>query len=485
MRPGFVISLMPVLLLIALLSVCVAVFHDAMLQGPSQMVLMFATAVVCAFAMLRYRHSWQELEDSMVQGIGRTMPANIILLLVGALCGTWMHSGVIPTMIYYGLDIMSARWLLLTACLVCAVVSVCIGSSWTTIATVGVGLMGIGRTLGIDDALVAGAIISGAYFGDKMSPLSETTNLAASTSGVPLFEHIRNMLHTTVPSMLITLVVFLAIGLCSDFVDGDIAARSAQTMQEQLSATFVISPWLLLLPLLVFYLIYRGISAIVVLFVGTVAAALILPLVQPQLVPSICHDSQASGFLGGFEASMRASFGAVDYGTGNEAVDGLVSTAGMRGMLNTVWLIICSMCFGGAMETSGMLASLTQKLLRVMRNRFASVSAACVSSFFLNCTTGDQCLAIILPAKMYGEAFDHQHLPRKILSRSLEDGGTVTSVLVPWNSCGMMQSSVLGVMTLAYAPFAIFCWLSPLVSMLVSALPEKWHRSKRNVNERF
>lgn len=453
--PSFTISLIPVVVLIGLLSLCVTIYGDEMLSGPSQLVLVIVTALAAALAMIKYHYSWKELEDAMVESISRTMSANFILLMVGALCGTWMHSGIIPTMIYYGLDVISARWLLVTACILCAVVSLCIGSSWTTIATIGVGLIGIGRTLGLDDWWVAGAIISGAYFGDKMSPLSETTNLASSTADVPLFEHIRNMLYTTVPSILITLLFYIGAGWMEGQSVGAEAYQSATEMQQHLQENFLISPWLLLVPLAVFYLIYRGLSATIVLFLGMLMGGLILL------------------FTRSFDFALSCSFGAVNYVTGYEVIDSLTSTRGMAGMLNTIWLILMSMCFGGVMEASGMLTCITRHLLRIMKGRVKSVLTTCLSCIFLNVTTGDQCLAIILPSKMYGEAFRRQQLPKKLLSRTLEDCGTVTSVLIPWNSCGMTQSTVLGVATLAYAPYAFFCWISPLMTLLVAALSKE------------
>lgn len=446
------VALIPVVLMVGLLSYCVTVYGDGMLSGPSQLVLTLSTGVAVALAMLVYHYKWEELEVAMVQGISRTMPANLILLMVGGLCGAWMHSGIIPTMIYYGLEVLSARWLLLTSCVLCALVSLCIGSSWTTIATIGIGLIGVGRTLGMDEAWVAGAIISGAYFGDKMSPMSETTNLASSISDVPLFAHIKNMLYTTVPSVVVTLTVFLIVGLVNEV--GSATDSSAAEMQAHLKETFLISPWLLLVPLGVFYLIYRGLSATMVLFLGIVFGGVI-----------VC-------FTQGFDFALSCTFGEVGYETGYAAVDSLTSTRGMAGMLFTIWLIICSMCFGGVMEKSGMLGCITIKLLKVMKGRISTVFTTALSCIFLNCTTGDQCLAIILPSKMYGPAYRRQQLPGKLLSRTLEDSGTVTSVLIPWNSCGMTQSTVLGVATLTYAPYAIFCWLSPVMTILVAMFAE-------------
>ena len=448
-KPSVVISMIPVVLLVGLLSYCITVFGDGMLSGPSQLVLTLCTGVVVAISMLVYKQSWQSLENAMVVGISRSMSANLILLMVGGLCGTWMHSGIIPTMIYYGLEVISARWLLLTSCVLCALVSLCIGSSWTTIATIGVGLMGIGRTLGLEDGWVAGAIISGAYFGDKMSPLSETTNLASSISDVPLFTHIKNLLHTTVPTLLITLVAFTVVGLTGGG-GTNIDTNAAVEMQHHLNATFPITMWLLLLPLMVFFLIYKGMAATMVLFIGMLLGGII-----------VC-------FTQGFDFAIECAFGEVGYTTGVDTIDSLTSTRGMGGMLYTIWLIICSMSFGGVMERSGMLESITEYLLKVIKGRTSAVATTCMSSLFLNVTTGDQIISIILPSKMYGSAFDRLKLPRKLMSRSLEDGGTVTSVLVPWNSCGMTQSTVLGVATTIYAPYTLFCWISPLMSVIAA-----------------
>ena len=469
-KPSLSISLIPVVLLIVLLSVSIYLFGDNMLTGPSQIVLMFVVGVAAAIAMLVYKKSWSELESSMVESIGHTMPANLILLLVGAVCATWMHSGIIPSMIYYGLEVISPRWFLFTASIICSLVSLCIGSSWTTIATVGVGLMGIGQVLGISDGWIAGAIISGAYFGDKMSPLSETTNLASSIAGVDLFAHIKNMLKTTVPSITITLIIFLVIGLMNG-TGVDVSMESTEEMQRNLAATFNISPWLIFVPLLIFYLIYKGMPAVIVLFIGTVIAGLLIPIAQPQILSAIC--GREDGILLSLEAPMRAAFGDVSYDTGDAKVNDLISTSGMYGMLKTIWLIISSMCFGGVMEASGMLSCITNSLLNLMKGRVSTVTTTCLSSIFLNTTTGDQCLAIILPAKMYGQAYDQQNLERKLLSRTVEDGGTVTSVLIPWNSCGMTQSTMLGVSTFVYAPYCIFCWISPLMTIAASVLVKR------------
>ena len=475
-HPSLLVSLLPIAMLIALLSVSIYMFGDGMLAGPSQVVLILITGVICAIAIVGYKKKWSFLEDFMIGNIGSSMPACLILFMVGAICATWMQSGIIPTMIYYGLNVISARWFLLTACAICSLVSLCIGSSWTTIATVGVGLMGIGHTLGISDGWVAGAIISGAYFGDKISPLSETTNLASSMAGVPLFDHIRNMMKTTVPSISVTMVVFIIVGLLSS-PSAEATMDATQQMQSHLLDTFTISPLLFIVPLGVFYLIYKGLPAIIVLFLGALVAAVMIPFVLPLLVEAV-GGAVKSGFTGGLECVMRVVFGGVSYETGNVGLNDLVSTSGMSGMLSTIWLIICSMCFGGAMEASGMLGTITESLLKMMRGRFKTVATTCLSCLFVNVAAGDQYLAIILPAKMYGEAFGKQNLEKKLLSRTVEDSGTVTSVLIPWNSCGMTQSTVLGVSTLVYAPFAIFCWLSPITTMLFAA----FHSTRKSVS---
>ena len=372
-HPSLLVSLLPIAMLIALLSVSIYMFGDGMLAGPSQVVLILITGVICAIAIVGYKKKWSFLEDFMIGNIGSSMPACLILFMVGAICATWMQSGIIPTMIYYGLNVISARWFLLTACAICSLVSLCIGSSWTTIATVGVGLMGIGHTLGISDGWVAGAIISGAYFGDKISPLSETTNLASSMAGVPLFDHIRNMMKTTVPSISVTMVVFIIVGLLSS-PSAEATMDATQQMQSHLLDTFTISPLLFIVPLGVFYLIYKGLPAIIVLFLGALVAAVMIPFVQPQLVEAIVGAGK-SGFTGGLECVMRVVFGGVSYETGNVGLNDLVSTSGMSGMLSTIWLIICSMCFGGAMAASGMLATITARLLKMMRGRLKSVAA--------------------------------------------------------------------------------------------------------------
>lgn len=474
-RPSLWVSLLPVVLLIVLLSVGVYIFGDSSLEGSSQLILLFVTAVIAAISILGYHKKWSDIEQTIIRVIGNSMGPILVLLMVGMLSGTWMHSGVIPSMIYYGLEIISARWFLLTACLICSIVSICTGSSWITIATVGVGLLGVGKTLGVPEGWIGGAIISGAYFGDKMSPLSETTNLASSTVGVDLFEHIRNMIWTTGPAIIITLLIFLGYGFV---VEPAVSESTTLDMQSNLQEVYHVSPWLLFVPLVIFFLISRGLASVVVLFIGALIGGLLIPIVQPQLFSSICgHD--VSGVWGAVESVMRAAFGRVEYATGYLSLDSLSATSGMAGMLNTIWLILCSMSFGGAMEASGMLQTLTERMLLFMRGRFRTVATTCASCCFLNLTASDQYLAIIIPGKMYQGAYRHQGLEPKLLSRTLEDGATVTSVLIPWNSCGMTQASVLGVATLVYAPYSFFCWLSPIITILSAAITGKKTEKKK------
>lgn len=470
-QPSLAISLIPVVLLIGMLSGSIVIFGDEMLSGPSQIVLVFTTAVIIAISRIGYKTSWEQFENCMITNIANCFPSILILFMMGAICSAWMHSGIIPTMIYYGLEVISVKWFLVTACIISSLVSLCIGSSWTTIATIGVGLMAIGQTLGLHHGWVAGAIISGAYFGDKMSPLSETTNLASTMAGVKLFDHIRNMLRTTVPSIAITLLIFMFAGLLNDN-NAVMQMESVEQTQQELKQVFCISPWLLLVPAGLFYLLKRGVTAVVVLFFGALVAAVIMPIFNPGVVEYIVGH-HLTGFKDCFESSMRVVGCSVSYDTGSSVINELVSTNGMGGLLNTIWLIICSMCFGGAMEASGMLGKITDSLLIMMKGRFATVVTTSASSLFVNLTTGDQSLAIILPAKMYGEAYSKQQLKPSLLSRTVEDSGTVTSVLIPWNSCGMAQSTVLGVATVAYAPYCFFCWISPIMTMIFALLHDK------------
>lgn len=373
-----------------------------------------------------------------------------------------MLSGVVPTLIYYGLEFLSPRWLLVASCLMCALVSVVTGSSWTTVATIGVALIGIGQTMGISSGWMAGAIISGAYFGDKMSPLSDTTVLASSTVGTPLFTHIRYMVYTTLPSMIVALLVFLWVGMGYTSME----ATQVQLVQQALQNTFLISPWLFLIPVLTVLLIVRRQPPLVVLFLAVLMGVVAALLFQGELVGTVGGNGSDALFRGTF----TLVFGSTALDTGVEQLNELVSTSGMAGMLDTIWLILCAMFFGASMTASRMLESLMQGFVRLVKGTASLVGSTVLSGLFLNVVCADQYLSIILSASMFKDMYQQKGYEPRLLSRTCEDSITVTSVLIPWNTCGMTQSSVLGVSTFVYAPYCIFCWMSPLVSFLVACL---------------
>ena len=459
------VSLIPLVVLTLLLYIVIRCFGGDAINGGSQIALLSATSVCVMLAIGIYRCRWSVLEEAIIDNIRASASAILILLLIGAIAGTWMISGVVPTLIYYGLQILHPSFFLVASCLICAVVSLMTGSSWTTIATIGVALMGIGEAMGFPEGWVAGAIISGAYFGDKISLLSDTTVLASSTVGVPIFTHIRYMLYTTVPSMLVALGVFTAAGLMLRH------GADSQTglYAEALRATFRISPWLLLVPLATGLLIVRKLPAIVTLFLAVVFACVAMLAAQPELVARVAGVGELD-FLSGFKGVLMSCFGPTSIATGTPQLDELVATRGMAGMLNTVWLIICAMCFGGVMTGSGMLRSLTELFLRFVHRAFSAVASTVGAGIFFNLCTADQYISIILSGRLFRDLYARRGLEERLLSRSVEDSATVCSVLIPWNSCGMTQATVLGVSTFAYMPYCIFNIVSPLMSLLVAAL---------------
>ncbi len=467
------LSAIPLAVLALLLCIVIRCFGGGAIDGGSQIALLSAASVCAMIAIGVYRCRWEVLEESVIDNIRASASAIIILLLIGAIAGTWMVGGVVPTMICYGLKVLHPSFFLVATSLICAGVSLMTGSSWTTIATIGVALMGIGRAMGFPEGWIAGAIISGAYFGDKLSLLSDTTVLASSTVGVGIFDHIRYMLLTTVPSMAIALVVFTVAGFSLDHLDGAHALRYA----EALEATFRITPWLLLVPLATGFLIARKLPALVTLFAAVVFACIAMLLVQPRLVAEVAGVARLD-FLSGFKGVLMTCFGPTALETGNLQLDELVATRGMAGMLNTVWLILCAMCFGGVMTGSGMLRSLTGIFLRFVRRPFPAVASTVGAGIFFNLCTADQYISIILSGRLFRDLYAQRGLEARLLSRSVEDSATVCSVLVPWNSCGMTQATVLGVSTFVYFPYCIFNLVSPLMSLLVAAAGWRIYRKQ-------
>ena len=479
-QPSWWISLIPFMVLVAVLSVVIYVFGSDALAGASQVALMFAAGVTVVLTMLLYKVSWKTFEEAILDNITSVGTSIVILLLIGAVAGSWMVSGVVPTMIYYGMKVIIPEIFLFASCIISALIAVMTGSSWTTIATIGVALVGIGTAQGYEPGWIAGAIISGAYFGDKVSPLSDTTVLASSSAGTPLFTHIRFMMVTTVPSFLITIIVFLIVSLMHD----DTAAMRAADFSNDLKDTFNISPWLLLVPVITALLIVRKVSAIATLFIAAVVAGVFALIFQPHIIGSVATglapDASAGlSFLDGFKGLMISYYGNTAIDTGNEVLNSLVSTRGMTGMLNTVFLIIAASTFGGTLVGSGMLQSLTDALVKFVRRRVTMVASTVGTGIFANMITGDQYLSILLTSSLYKKLYQERGYESKLLSRSVEDSATVVSVLIPWNSCGMTQATVLKVPTLEYLPYCFFNIISPLMSIFIAAIGFKIVRKSK------
>lgn len=463
------LAAIPLVVLIVMLAMTIKVFGADAIEGGSQISLLVASSVACIISIGICGCKWSALERGISDNIHTSASAIIILLLIGAVASTWMLSGVVPTLIYYGLQIIHPNIFLVVACIICAIVSIVTGSSWTTIATIGVALMGIGIAQGFSEGWIAGAIISGAYFGDKVSALSDTTVLASSTARVPLFSHIKYMMITTVPSFLVAVTVFFIAG----FQQAADTAGQTEAISNALQSTFNISPWLLLVPITTMLLILRKLPALITLFVAVVIACVAIVASQVDILHTIGGDD---GF-GVFRGLITICTSSTNISSGVDIVDELIATRGMKGMLNTIWLVLCAMCFGGVMSGSGMLNALTQLFLRIVHRTVSIVASTVSAGILCNICTADQYISIIITSNTFRRLYAERGLEGRLLSRSVEDSATVTSVLIPWNSCGMTQSTVLGVATLTYLPYCIFNLTSPLMSILVAAIG---YRIKRN-----
>lgn len=462
------VALAPLLILVVALSANVFIYKDDAVSGSSQIVLI-ACSALAALVAVRCGNSWYRLEQGILKSITLATPAILILLLVGALSGAWLVSGIIPTMIYYGLQVLSPSIFLAAACFICALVSVFAGSSWTTSATMGIALMGVGKVLGIHEGMIAGAILSGAYFGDKLSPLSDTTNLASASSGSELFSHIRYLTITTIPTFAVTLVLFTLIGLG---VDSQVSAANLDDILDKLGQRFNINPILLTAPLLVIAMILKRVPALPALFGGILIGVVFAFIFQQDTIASLGNNDYQQ-----YSGMMLTLYGGTSLVSGNAVLDELLSSGGMEGMLTTVWLIITAMIFGGVMEASGFLHRITQAMISLVKSAAGLVTATAGTCIFTNLTTSDQYLSVLIPGRMFAKAYEDRGLAPENLSRTLEDSGTVTSVLIPWNTCGAFHASVLGVATLSYAPFAFFCILSPIATVLVAFLGYKIKRT--------
>ncbi len=453
-------ALIPLLFLILFLTANV-IFFDDTLGGANQMALLLSGAVAGLIAWY-LGISWEDVRKSIVRSISAAMPSMLILLLIGSLAGTWLISGVVPAMIFYGLKILSPGIFLLASVIICALVSLATGSSWSTVATIGIALLGIGSTLGFSKGLVAGAIISGAYFGDKMSPLSDTTNLAPAMAGTDLFTHIRYMAQTTVPSITITLIIFFIIGL--RYQTGDTVANVEGVMQT-IEQRFNINPFLFIVPVLLIFIIIKKVPPLPSLLAGTLLGGLFAIIFQPEIIHEISHvsDNYAKA---SYIAVMQSMFGDVDITTSGSRINDLLSSSGMAGMLNTIWLILSAMIFGGIMESAGLLVRITKQVMKYVNSPGSLVASTAGTCMFFNVTASDQYIAIVVPGRMYSNSYKEKGLKPEVLSRTLEDSGTVTSVLIPWNTCGATQSTVLGVATLSYLPYAFFNIISPFMTIV-------------------
>ena len=469
-RIHWTVALIPLVVLIALQVVVIREFGSDALDGASQTALLFAAAVAVAMGMIFYKIPWSSIDSAIGQNIKTIGPAILILFLIGAVSGSWMMSGVVPTMIYYGMQIVSPSVFLFVACLISALVSLVTGSSWTTVATIGIALMGIGTAHGYSVGWTAGAIISGAYFGDKISPLSDTTVLASSVGEVPLFKHIRYMLITTVPSFTIALTIFLVASLCHTTDSG----LQTELFADGLQRVFVISPWLLIVPVVTGVLIALRMPAAIVLFLSALTAGVTMLIAQPDIVAQIGEGNSFRGLMLTYCSSTSID-------TGNETLTSLVQTRGMRGMLSTVFLIFCAAAFGGALAGAGMIQSITSALAKGISGRRSLVSTTVATGLFANMATGDQYLSIVLTGNIYKKLYKEKGFEGRLLSRSTEDSATVTSVLVPWNTCGMTQSLVLRVPTIEYLPYCFFNIVSPLMSIFIAMLGYKIFRHTDNL----
>lgn len=456
-------ALIPLVFLIALLTINVLVFGDDALSGSNQFVLLLAGAVAAIVGFLN-KVSYESMIAEVAENFKSTTGAILILLMVGALAGTWLISGIIPTMIYYGLMILNPSIFLPATVIICSIISVATGSSWTTSATVGIALVGIGKALGIPMGMTAGAVISGAYFGDKMSPLSDTTNLASAMAGAPLFDHIRYMMLTTIPSVIITLIVFVFLSLTQETS----GVTETAEMLTTIDGAFNTTPLLFIVPVVVIFMIVKKTKPLIALLVGTLLGGLFAVIFQPGIVAEAAGMDSMNA-TAAYKGVMNAMTRDVAVTTSNESLNDLFTAGGMNGMLGTIWLIMCAMVFGGVMEAIGALSRISKALLSMAKSIFGLFAATVASALSLNLTASDQYLAIVVTGKMFDKAYKEKGLAPENLSRTIEDAGTVTSVLIPWNTCGAYQSGVLGVSVSEYFMYAVFNYVSPFMTLIFAA----------------
>ncbi|WP_251359864.1 Na+/H+ antiporter NhaC [Kangiella sp. TOML190] len=461
-QPSIAQALLPILTLIGLLFLSVRLYGADSSYGANQIALIIAAAIAIIVGLVNGQ-TWKELEKGVVDGISLALGAMLILLMVGALIGAWILAGTVPTMIYYGLQILSPEYFYVASTVICAIVSISIGSSWTTAGTIGVSLIVIAESLGLSSAITAGAIISGAYFGDKMSPLSDTTNLAPAVTGTDLFVHIRHMIWTTLPSLIIAMVIFTVIGLRQQPSEAAVGLEEALKLLDE---NFTISLWSLVPLLAVFVMAFKKVPAVATILIGALLGGVFAVILQGELIKNFVDNDKLSTAMTYFAGVWSSLFSGFTIETGSEDFDKLLSRGGMSSMLNTIWLIICAMTFGAAMEKTGLLQKLVHSIIGMAKSTGSLVASVLLTCIGMNLIASDQYIAIVLPGRMYRAEFKRRGLDARNLSRTLEDAGTITSPLIPWNTCGAYMAGTLGVATGAYWIYCFFNLINPFISFL-------------------
>lgn len=471
-QPSLLLSLIPIITLVILLVINVTIFKDDATSGANQMALLISAGVAAFIAVFVLRRPYKDIEKKMLNTIQLSMQANLILLIVGSLIAVWILSGVVPTMIYYGVKIINPNVFLPLSCIVCAIVSLATGSSWSTGGTVGIALLGIGKSLGLPEEMVVASIISGSYFGDKMSPLSDTTNLAPAVAGSELFEHIRHMLYTTIPALMVAIIGYCILSYFYTPTSTDMSGL--ENLLSTIDNNFHITPWLFLVPVTVIVMVAKKVPAIPALAGGVVVGVIAAVIFQGELIDKMTGEGlNAKDF---YKVVMQTMYDGFVINSKSDFVNSLFNRGGMSGMLNTVWLIVVAMVFGGVMEAAGMLQKISSSILKIVRGTTSLVAATISTSVFLNMTASDQYLSIVVTGKIFRGTYEKFGLKAKNFSRTIEDGATVTSVLVPWNSGGAYFSGILGVATLSYLPYCFFNLACPLMAILLAGLGIGQHK---------
>lgn len=462
------LALIPVSVLVMLIAIGSILFGDDLTAGPSQIALLIATIVGALIAMFYQKIPWEKLEEGIAENFSKSGGVFFILLAIGAITASWMLSGVVPTLIYYGLKLINPSIFLFVIYVFTALISLILGSSWTTIGTIGIAMLSAGEIMGFESTWLAGAIISGAYFGDKLSPLSDTTYLSASIAGVDLYKHVKYLLTTNIPLFVICAVIYTIAGfMIPSNANLDIAAESAQ-----IASTFNVSLWLLLIPAATIFMMFKKVPAFLTLMISAVLSSIVAVFAQPQIIAQIVPEGASLGQTL-LIAPLKIMSMPVEITTSSPMLTELASTSGMTGMLNTVWLIMCVCAFGGIMDAGGYISAITEVMTKLIKSRTSLVGSTLGACIISNLTLSDQYMSIIVPGKMFSDIYKKEGYAPELLSRSLQDSATVTSVLIPWNSCAAMQSSVLGIPTLTYLPYCFLNLLSPIVSIAMTAIGYK------------